>query len=407
MKILMVLHSPVYPPESGVMKRNYHLFVEAARRHEVTAIILGTQDHGVFLQSCGHLCKKVVFVHLNRPRWLSRLRSVVNLLLCRSEARVFHVPKMQEAISDLLAADRFDIVHVSTPFLLYHHFPRGTRVVSDAHNVEYDNVQRAYREARGVIRKFYYFLVSLALKRDEIMNIRKCRVLMATSQRDASLFQRHIPDTPIVVVPNGVDTQYFVPTESPVERNTLVFTGLMEYYPNEHGILYFLERVFPRICSRIPDARLYIVGANPSPRVLTHASRNVIVTGYVKDVRPFFSRAEVAIVPLLIGGGTRLKALEAIAMKKPIVTTSVGCEGLDLKDGETALFADTPEAFADAVVSLLNDQSLRTRIAQCAWDQVLPRYRWESIGEELDTAYRMAHTNFSQTTREALHEHKN
>jgi polysaccharide biosynthesis protein PslH len=390
MKILMVMHSPVYPPESGVMKRNYHLLVEAARRHDVSAIILGVQDRAAFDKACGHLCKKVVFVHLYRSRWMSRLRSILNLLFWRSEARALHVPSLQKAITSLLAAEQYDLVHVSTPFLMYHDFPAGTCLVSDAHNVEYDNVQRAYREARGPVRKIYYFIVYLALKRDEIRNIKKCRVLMATSQRDASMFQRHIPDTPIVVVPNGVDTQYFVPSEVPVQRNSIVFTGLMEYYPNEHGILYFLEKIFPLVRKRVPDARLYVVGANPSSRVLSHASDNVIVTGYVKDVRPYVDRAEVAVIPLLIGGGTRLKALEAIAMKKPIVTTSVGCEGLDLKDGETAIFADTPQAFADAVVTLLGNPSLRTELAQRAWERVLSRYRWESVGEELDRAFRIA-----------------
>ena len=403
MKILMVLHSPVYPPESGVMKRNYHLFCEAARRHEVSVIILGPQDGAAFVQACGHLCKTVVFVQVKTSRWRYRLRALFHLLTWRSEARSLHVPRLQEAITKLLTQERFDLVHVSTPFLLYHHFPRGTCVVSDAHNVEHDNLQRAYREARGPLRKLYFFLSYLTLRRDEIVNIRKCQLLMATSERDASLFRTHIPDTPIAVVPNGVDVSYFAPTDSPLERNTLVFTGLMEYYPNEHGVLYFLEKVFPLIRQRLPGTKLYVVGAKPSPRVTVHASDNVVVTGYVKDVRPFLSRAEVAIIPLFIGGGTRLKALEAIAMKKPIVTTSIGCEGLDLRDGKTALFANSPREFADAVITLLNDPSLRMSLAQGAWDEVLSRYRWESVGDELDRAYTAASMTHQRLENEAQH----
>jgi polysaccharide biosynthesis protein PslH len=405
MKILMVLHSPVYPPESGVMKRNYHLFCEAARRHDVTVIILGAQDRAVFMKACGHLCRKVVFVHMPKSRWLSRVRSLLYLLTWRSEARTLHVKRLQEAIDEVMKEERFDLVHVSTPFLLYHEFPAGTCLVSDAHNVEYDNIQRAYREARSPIRKLFYFLVYLTLRHDEIANIRKCNVLTPTSGRDAGLFRPHIPSTPIVVVPNGVDTEYFAPQDTPVEPKALVFTGLMEYYPNEHGILYFLEKIFPLVLQRLPETRLYIVGANPSARVTVHASRNVVVTGYVNDVRPYIARAEVALIPLLIGGGTRLKALEAIAMKKPIVTTSVGCEGLDLKDGETALFADTPRAFADAVIRLLNDPSLRTSLAQRAWDEVLSQYRWQSVGEKLNCAYTTARATHKQVRTEEHYEH--
>jgi polysaccharide biosynthesis protein PslH len=346
-----------------------------------------------------------VFVHVPKSRWLSRLRTLLYLLTWRSEARSLHVRRLQEAITTITKEERFDLVHVSTPFLLYHEFPKGTCLVSDAHNVEYDNIQRAYREAGSPIRKLFYYLVYRTLRHDEIANIRKCNLLMATSDRDAALFRPHIPDKPIVVVPNGVDTDYFAPMDVPVEPHTLVFTGLMEYYPNEHGILYFLEKIFPLVLQQLPETRLYIVGANPSPRLTVHASKKVIVTGYVTDVRPFLARGEAVIIPLLIGGGTRLKALEAIAMKKPIVTTSIGCEGLDLTDGETALFADTPRAFADAVIRILNDPSLRTSLARRAGDEVLSKYRWQSVGDQLHGAYATAHAAHQHNRTIEHHEH--
>jgi glycosyltransferase involved in cell wall biosynthesis len=166
----------------------------------------------------------------------------------------------------------------------------------------------------------------------------------------------------------------------------MVFTGLMNYYPNSHGITFFLDRIFPLILESVPDARVYIVGANPSRRLRALASVNVAVVGHVKDVRPYIARGEISIIPLLIGGGTRLKVLEAMAMRKPIVSTTLGCEGLDIVDGQSAVFADTPQEFAAAVVRLFSDRGLRERLAAKAYEKASD-YRWESIGTALEGVY--------------------
>jgi glycosyltransferase involved in cell wall biosynthesis len=150
---------------------------------------------------------------------------------------------------------------------------------------------------------------------------------------------------------------------------------------------HFLDNIFPLILRQEPRAKVTVVGKNPSRSLLSRASANVIVTGFVEDVRPYMARAQVYIIPLLSGGGIRGKALEAMAMRKPIVTTSRGCEGIHLKDGESALFADTPEEFARAVLRLFGDAKLRERIADNAYATVVAKYNWEEKGEELNRVY--------------------
>jgi glycosyltransferase involved in cell wall biosynthesis len=167
----------------------------------------------------------------------------------------------------------------------------------------------------------------------------------------------------------------------------MVFTGNMSFYPNRHGILYFLDEITPLILSKTPDARLFVVGVYPLKELLRRASKEMTVTGFVEDVRPYVARAEVFIIPLLIDGGIRGKALEAMAMKKPIVSTSIGCGGINLKDKGPAFPADTPGYFAKAVLRLLNDEALRTKLGEKAYATVLEEYNWEAQGEKLERVY--------------------
>ncbi len=390
MKVLMLFHSALYPPVSGLIKRNFHLFLEAANRHDVSVIMQGDQDEELFRSRCGHLCREVVCIRANQSALRGRVLALYYLLTGRSEARRLYTRQMQHAIDAMLAREQFDVVHLSTPFMRYYRIPEGTTVVCDTHNVEYDNIYRAYREAHSVLRRLYFYLVYRAIRRDELRNLGQSDTIMTTSERDASLFRRDLAEKQFVVVPNGVDDENFAPQAVELIPNSIVFTGLMEYYPNEQGMVYFMESVFPLILKQVPDARIAIVGARPSARVKQWASTQVEVTGYVDDVRPYLARAQVVIIPLWIGGGTRLKALEAVAMKKSIVSTSVGCEGIGFTNGKDIMIADTPEAFATAVIRLFRDAGLRESLAEEAYTNLLPAYRWSAVGGKLDEAYRLA-----------------
>jgi glycosyltransferase involved in cell wall biosynthesis len=180
-------------------------------------------------------------------------------------------------------------------------------------------------------------------------------------------------------VPTGVDTDYFRPLGGAAANPELVFTGSMDWMPNEDAIHYFAEQILPRIACEIPDVTLSVVGRNPSPslRALAAANAHIKVTGGVPDIRPYVDRAAAYVVPIRIGGGTRLKIYEAMAMDKPVISTRVGAEGLPVRDGEELLLADDPEGFARAVIRTLNDARLAGRLGRRAGALVRERFGWD------------------------------
>jgi glycosyltransferase involved in cell wall biosynthesis len=389
MKIVALFHTLTFPPESGVTKRTFHLLEELARRHEVTVVAAGsaTDAEGVRAR-LGDRCPRIVFVDGRRPRWVNLLVRIWLLVRRRSLLRHSLTRRFQAALDEVFAADRFDAVFLSSPLMGYYRRPAGLPLVTDTHNVEYDMAHRFYRQARNPVSRLYLWDQYRLLRRDELAACAGGDALLTTSERDRTVFAQDLPHQKIHVIPNGVDLDTFAPSAEEPVPHSMVFTGLMGYRPNSEGITWFLDQVFPLIQAEVPDATLAIVGSGPSRALLARASDRITVTGWVKDIRPYVSRGQVYLVPLLVGGGTRLKALEAMAMRKPIVTTSVGCEGIDLVPGESALFEDDPRAFAAAVVRLFRDRDLRTRLAGRAHALAAERYGWGAIGELLDRVVR-------------------
>jgi len=392
MKILMIFaQAPLPPPRDlGGTRRNLPFLLENLKRHSVSVLSYGTpEEERIFRESVGKACERIRFVNRKRPRIVNGMERIWLLCTGRSHFRQMYRKQMQKALDEMVAAENFDVIHCCAQMFGYFRFPEGIPVVSDTHEVEYDLLYRTFKQSRNVLWKLVSYLGYKLGKPEEIRLCKGFDALIATTQRDYNVFRKDLPDLRMFVIQNGVPSIFLKDNQIPREPKTMLFMGLMSFYPNHHGILYFLDRIFPRILSREPDARLYIVGANPSRRLRSRVSDRVIVTGFVEDVRPFLARCEVFVIPLLIGGGIRGKALEAMAMKIPIVTTSVGCEGIDLNHGESALFADTPGEFADAVVRLFNDRELRRKLAERAYQNVVERYNWEEKGKELDRVYRL------------------
>jgi glycosyltransferase involved in cell wall biosynthesis len=211
---------------------------------------------------------------------------------------------------------------------------------------------------------------------------------------------REVPD-----IPTGVDTAYFRrnPEVSP-DPHHLVFTGSMDWLPNEDGILYFVEQVLPRIRRVLPDVRLTIVGRNPFPRLvqLSRQDPAITVTGRVDDVRPYMERAGAYIVPIRIGGGTRLKVYEAMAMEMPVVSTRIGAEGLPVLDGQHLLFADSPENFASAVIRVLTDAGLAGALGAQAAATVRERFGWGNVAAKFSLICHNALQEFEHKTGKAV-----
>jgi len=359
-----------------------------AKEHSVSVLVLGTgHDAKGFREQHGGRCRTVTVEDVRNFGWRRVLRVCLYILTGWGWVRHWHTKRVQAAIDRLCADSPPDIVHITNPLISMYRFPASARVVADAHNVEYDNLLRVAQESRSTVRKLFFRAFAWRLKHEETLACQRCDVVMAVSERDRSMFRAMAPTTQIALVPNGVDLSEFVSVPDKRRPNTLLFVGMMDYQPNDAGMQHFLNAIFPLIRQCVPDAHLTIVGGNPSPAVRNAASPSVRVTGFVDDVRTYLRESSVFVVPLYAGGGTRLKLLEAMAMGIPAVSTSLGCEGLNVHHNTHLLVADSPEAFADAVVRLLQDPSLRNTLSAQALAAVHAEHGWDRIGGTLLNLY--------------------
>ena len=278
-------------------------------------------------------------------------------------------------------------------------------LVFDDHNAEYILQQRAFetdaRQPRRWMGALYSLIQWQKLRRYEARVCRAFDRVVAVSPADAQALQRLVPGLEVTVVLNGVDTEcyndQFLMTNDQARIGhwdlvighwSLVFTGKMDFRPNVDAVLWFCQEILPSIRRERPSVRFTIVGRDPHPRVLALArDPQVTVTGYVEDVRPYIAGAAVYVVPLRMGGGTRLKVLEAMAMGQAIVSTTLGCEGVVLTPGREAALADTAQEFAWRVVELLGDEGRRRSMGQQARRLVEARYDWRAIVPRLEQVY--------------------
>jgi polysaccharide biosynthesis protein PslH len=252
------------------------------------------------------------------------------------------------------------------------------------HNVEAMIWKRHYEVQKSPPKKAYLFRQWQKMQTFEAKMCPAFDSVVAVSREDRELMQQEYSVKEIYDVPTGVDTAFFRPSGQRESRpHNLVFTGSMDWLPNEDAIRYFTEQIMPRIKQSVPGVTLTVVGRDPYPGLVELSRRDpsVTVTGRVEDVRPFMEEAALYIVPLRIGGGTRLKIYEAMAMEMAIVSTSIGAEGLPVSDGKEILLADTPESFAAAVVKLLQQASLASEIGKRAAARVREEFGWDKVAE--------------------------
>src|SRR6185436_19294563 len=248
MKILMIFHAAPYPPELGPARRNYHLLTELLKRHDVTVLSFGTaEQERAFRLHFGNECGQVHFVAHRRPAAFRILMRILLTISGGSALRHSHTRRLQECLDQLAATERFDLVFLSMPFLARYRLPTHSPSVTDAHNVEWVVMQRCCRETPSWWRKAYYFLQTRHTRHEEVDAASRVNAVLTTSHSDLETFRSSLPFQRHHVVPNGVDFSAY-PAQFPgPEPSTLLFTGLMSYYPNGHGIEWFLNEIFPRI----------------------------------------------------------------------------------------------------------------------------------------------------------------
>ena len=261
-------------------------------------------------------------------------------------------------------------------------------------NVDSAIWRRLQGETANLFYKCAYWSQQLAFQRYERVLSPRFDVVTCTSDIDAAVFQQHCVEGAVEVIPNGVDVTHYSPDFESEAPAHLIYIGSMDWFPNEDAVSFFAEEVLPLIQKSVPNVKFSIVGGNPSARVQRLAEKEgVVVTGRVPEIKPYFAEATVFVVPLRIGSGTRLKILEALAMGKAVVSTTVGAEGLALQDGEEIFIADEPETFAEAVTRLLTDSSLRQKIGENGRTRVEQDYDWRNIAKKLLTVYESVISN--------------
>ena len=391
MKILFLSPTVPFPLTDGGRIRVFNLLKQIAAKSDVTLLVLETQptdaDGVAELQQFG------IQVHLirNAPT-LPRVSfgTLANAVLKQQPITVarYALPAYRQKLRELVATEDFDLVHYEMFHTAQFRMETDLPSVLSQQNVDSAIWRRLCGETTHPFYKFAYWTQQLAFQRYERVLSPKFDAVTCTSAIDAAVFQRHCQEGAIEVIPNGVDVTHYQPDFTSEAPAHLIYIGSMDWYPNEDAVAFFADEVLPSIQDKVPDVQFSIVGGNPSARVQKLGARaGVVVTGRVPEIKPYFAEATVFVVPLRIGSGTRLKILEALAMGKAIVSTTVGAEGLDLKDGEEIFIADEPAIFADAVTRLLTDASLRRRIGENGRARVEKDYDWRSIGAKLHTLY--------------------
>lgn len=386
MKLLMV--SPYLPsPTWGAATRSYYLLKSLSQQHEVSLLALtevNDVENSMVITLLEKFTQNLQIVAL--PQSASkRLRQLQNLAMGRSYfLHLFISPEVQAALDVLLAREQYDAVLFETVLIAGYWLRSGVKCIIDQHNIEYELLRRTYQQETSPVRKWYSRLEYHLLRPLEIERCQQADIVLATSEEDRLILKRALPRNVIEVVPNGVDTDFFQNNSSEETSGQIVFTGTMQYYPNIQAVLFFAEQCWPLIKAQIPDATWLIVGRTPPPEVQRLADLpGVTVTGTVPRVQPYLSSSQVVIAPLLIGSGTRLKILEALAMQKAVVSTSVGCEGLAVEAGNHLQMVDGPEDFAEAVVTLLRDPEKRAALGAAGRALVESEYGWEQCGNRL------------------------
>jgi glycosyltransferase involved in cell wall biosynthesis len=402
MRILWVKVGGLWPLTSGGRLRSFHMVSELSRRHRVTVLTThgpGDDPHGLRAALPG--CAAVVSVPHRPPK---RGSAAFPLAVARSWCSSLpvdiwktRVPALGSEVARRLASGEADLCVADFLFAVPNVPLDGeVPVVLFEHNVEHMIWQRLCRSER---RPWVRPLLELEWRKMRRYEARACaaaRLTIAVSEADRALLAAHAPGARITEIPTGVDTAYFAPDGRSEAAGRLVFTGSMDWYPNEDAIVHFGEAILPEIRRELPDVAVTVVGRNPTARLRSAgATAGVRVTGTVDDVRPYIAEAEVYVVPLRVGGGTRLKIFEALAMGKAVVSTSVGAEGLPLVPGEHFLRADSPSEFAAAVVRLVRTPELRRRLGRAGRALIEGRYSWPQVAAE-----------FESRCREAMEEHE-
>lgn len=399
MNILFLSQIVPYPPHGGVLQRGYNLIREIGARNQVHLLAF---IHPETLATPALLEESKVELekHCSTVRYFSLWpkRSAIHryaavgtgLLYPYPFSVLAHTSKAYRRVArEILGTQRIDVLHLDTIGLApYRNLDRKVACVLTHHNIESQLMERRSKVETGRVKQQYIALQAKRLRAYEALQSPRVDVNIMVSPSDEVQLREIAPGISTAIVPNGVDTEYFKPSIESHET-AAIYTGGMNMYANKDAVLYFLREIWPMVAANHPAAKFYVIGQDPPRQLCDIANQNpnVVVTGFVDDVRPYVRKAAVYVVPLRVGGGTRLKVLDALAQGKAIVSTSVGCEGIAVTDRRDILIEDDPAGFAAQVSALFDDADRRRTLGLAGRELAERKYGWGSIGAELHHVY--------------------
>lgn len=397
-RLLFLCHTLPYPPDSGVAIRSYNILRQLARQYSVTLLCFyrkspaTTPEHlPAQVEVLRRVCDEVEVFPIAEEHSRARLlwNHLRSLLTGRSFVHyTYESPGFAAALARRLKGESYDLIHVdSLDLARYLPTLRGRVVACTHHNVESKLLaRRAEAEARPWLRAYLRLQARLVFA-DERRWLPACDLNLAVSEPDAAIFRELVPGATVAVVPNGVDVEHYRAAPASAGGG-LVFVGGTGWFPNRDALGYFAREILPLVRAKWPTLTVTWVGQCSEADKKQYAEAGIEMTGYVDDIRPYVSAARAFVVPLRVGGGTRLKILDAWAMGKAVVSTSIGCEGLAAEHGRNILIGDTPAAFAEAIDRLLTEPAIVTELGAAARQTAERIYSWTVIGEGIAGLYR-------------------
>ncbi|MBL8044986.1 MAG: glycosyltransferase [Anaerolineales bacterium] len=393
MRVLFLTPQLPYPPRQGTALRNWGLIQHLSQRQAVSLLSFAEAGQPLDSELLRKTCLPLVTVPApQRPR-AARLQALFSPQ--PDLAQRLWSAEFAAALQSLLHSHTFDVIHIEglelaryIPIVRAH---SNAKLVFDAHNAEYVIQRRAFetdwRNPRRWPAALYSWLQWPRLKRFEAETLSAVHAVTCCSPEDAAALQALVPTIKPVIVPNGIDINRYQPVATGPQLSA-IFTGKMDYRPNVDAVLWFAAEIWPRVRAQVLNAQFTIVGQKPLPTVQQlHGQNGITVTGAVPAIQPYLAEASVYVAPLRMGGGTRLKLLEAMAMRKPIVSTTVGAEGFAVRSGQELLLADAPDTFAQAVVELLRNPALGEKLSAAGYVFVRTHYDWPVIIPTLETLH--------------------
>ena len=395
MRILFLSPRQSLPARSGAKLREYHFLRSLGLEAEVSYLYF--VDPGSAVLTTGDLpcCREVIGVA--KPDAYGPGKTIRGLL-GRWPLPILNYTsrEMRAAVADAMSRRDFDIIHLESIHMIRYAVEavarkKSLKAIYNWHNIESEVMRRYSETSPSAARRWYAGVTATKMEKLEVDILRSSCGHIVCSERERNQLLRWAPDARIAVVGNGVETLYFADAGGDaVGSRQIVFVGAMDYPPNKEAAIWFANQVWPHVRKRLAGAELTIVGASPGPAVLALGDLpGVKVTGMVPDVRPYYRGALAAVAPLLTGGGTRLKILEAMAAGVPVVSTPLGAEGLGVTDGENLLLVkpDDTEGWADRIAGLAESPARREELTAAGLRLVHGRYDWDILGETLRETY--------------------